>query len=533
GDLVISSGWAAALGRPALAGTLIGGFDLRLSASEPLDDPPAPPASALRGSVLDVELFELYGLGALGREGAWPNGEVGLAAATTSCNPGDVPVPWTFGSFNQLIPDHPFIGLALFRESADGILEMIGTNWIKHGFFTVDGNDCILAPSDTCYPGGGNTLGLGCADTYGINNNGSRVYLGPREEVHPLEAVWEPYGSFFDATPVDTLRNYWGSETSETAHRLVVQDADLADSNLVYKYEGVYYVKDDDDLSNNIGWEGVRIAWDPSMIRYIFTDDTPGNEMDNDGPVIATWGDQQAEHPVAADDGTVWLASQVTDLGGGQWHYEYAVYNRTSARGLRSFAVPTGFANVTNVGFHDPDADPLNDWTSSVAAGGITWETDEWAVDPAANSLDYQEMFNFRFDADAPPVASQAMAGIFRPGTGSSLLMPTQSPAFGSVSSPSVGATGGSFGLAAEPNPFRGTTRVAFQLERERSVRVSVLDVTGRAVRTLHDGRAPAGRSVIAWDGRDAAGNRTAAGIYFFRLESETESRTLKGTLLR
>jgi flagellar hook assembly protein FlgD len=59
------------------------------------------------------------------------------------------------------------------------------------------------------------------------------------------------------------------------------------------------------------------------------------------------------------------------------------------------------------------------------------------------------------------------------------------------------------------------------------------MDVTGRAVRTLHDGRAPAGRSVLSWDGRDAAGKRTAAGIYFFRLESETDSRTLKGVLLR
>jgi hypothetical protein len=196
--------------------------------------------------------------------------------------------------------------------------------------------------------------------------------------------------------------------------------------------------------------------------------------------------------------------------------------------------VPTGFANVTNVGFHDPDADALNDWTAAVVPGTVTWQTEEWSGDPGANALKYQLMFNFRFDADAPPVASQVLAGIFRPGLGSTLLMPSRAPAWGSVSAPQGADAAEPFGLvAAEPNPFRGGTRVAFSLDRERSVRLSVVDVTGRAVRILHDGRAPAGRNGVTWDGRDSAGRRTAAGIYFFRLESEAESRTLKGVLLR
>jgi hypothetical protein len=224
----------------------------------------------------------------------------------------------------------------------------------------------------------------------------------------------------------------------------------------------------------------------------------------------------------------------VTSLGGGQWHYEYAVYNRSSARGLRSFAVPTGFAAVTNAGFHDPDADALNDWTADVVPGTVTWSTDDWSTDPGANALHYQLMFNFRFDADAPPVASQALAGIFGPGIGSTLLVPTRAPAWGSVSAPPAAGTGEPLSLvAAEPNPFAGATRIVFGLDRERAVRLSVLDVTGRAVRILHDGRAPAGRSTVAWDGRDETGRRTAAGIYFFRLESGAESRTLKGVLLR
>lgn len=50
------------------------------------------------------------------------------------------------------------------------------------------------------------------------------------------------------------------------------------------------------------------------------------------------------------------------------------------------------------------------------------------------------------------------------------------------------------------------------------TARVELFDVAGRHVRTLHSGTLPAGPSVVHWDGRDAAGQPAAHGVYFARL---------------
>ena len=39
-------------------------------------------------------------------------------------------------------------------------------------------------------------------------------------------------------------------------------------------------------------------------------------------------------------DGLFILASKVTDLGDGSWHYEYALHNLNSHRSARAFRVP-------------------------------------------------------------------------------------------------------------------------------------------------------------------------------------------------
>jgi hypothetical protein len=103
------------------------------------------------------------------------------------------------------------------------------------------------------------------------------------------------------------------------------------------------------------------------------------------------------------------------------------------------------------------------------------------------------------------------------------------------VDAPEVGPVPAEFALAApSPNPFRGAaTTVRFDLPVPADVKVSVYDLAGRRVATLADGRQPAGRHAVAWDGRDGAGSRVGAGVYFVRLESPEFSRSRKVTLLR
>ena len=70
----------------------------------------------------------------------------------------------------------------------------------------------------------------------------------------------------------------------------------------------------------------------------------------------------------------------------------------------------------------------------------------------------------------------------------------------------------------AQPNPFRSTTTLAFDLPAARSVELVVHGIDGRVVRRLAQGEYDAGRHRAIWDGRDGRGHRVASGIYFARL---------------
>lgn len=530
GDLVVSSAWAEHLGRPELAGQWLGAFDLRLSVSPSgPDELPLEEAGATLdpqrtiGTTLDVLLGELYDVTSQGHIGTYPTGTAGLSAATTSCNNGDTDVPWN----EPMAETHPFIGLALFRVQGDE-LEMIGNNWIKHGWYALANDQCSLG----CVGGGGQYLAIGCSDTYSAANNGSRYVLGPRSEVNPHTGAWSACGSFFDATPVDCLRDYFGGNVNSVERRLEVNDVDLANPGATYFYEGAYFVADDDDLSNNIGWRECTMTWTGS--NWDFDDVNPLVFTPNPGPVVDTWGDVRSSGPVATDDGLVFLSVKTTDLGGGQWHYDYALYNRTSARGVHAFSVPVGAANLSNVSFRDLDDKPETDWTWQNSNGVLTWSTDDYATDPDAPALTWQTMYNFRFDADAPPVAAQGRGLLFLPGLGTEFFLDSQAPAPGATSVASTFPASSGLSLqAVEPNPFSGSTRISFTRETRGSTRLSVVDVSGRTVRVLLDGEAPQGRSSSQWDGRDDAGARVANGVYFFRLEAANDVRTVKATLLR
>ncbi len=68
------------------------------------------------------------------------------------------------------------------------------------------------------------------------------------------------------------------------------------------------------------------------------------------------------------------------------------------------------------------------------------------------------------------------------------------------------------------PNPFNPTTRIALSLPDQGSARLTVYDVTGRAVRTLVDDALGAGEHDVVWDGNDDAGRPCASGLYVYRL---------------
>ena len=86
--------------------------------------------------------------------------------------------------------------------------------------------------------------------------------------------------------------------------------------------------------------------------------------------------------------------------------------------------------------------------------------------------------------------------------------------------------------LSAQPNPFTAASSITFATAGAANMRLTVHDLTGRAVRTLVTGSLQPGSHLERWDGRDASGRRVPAGIYFARLEGGVRPETTRLVLL-
>jgi spore coat protein A, manganese oxidase len=86
---------------------------------------------------------------------------------------------------------------------------------------------------------------------------------------------------------------------------------------------------------------------------------------------------------------------------------------------------------------------------------------------------------------------------------------------------------------ASVPNPFRDRTTVSFSLPYKQAVRLGVYSVLGQEVKTLAAGAIDAGVHSFAWDGTDASGRRVAAGIYLYKLVTESDTKTGRVTVVR
>jgi parallel beta-helix repeat protein len=87
--------------------------------------------------------------------------------------------------------------------------------------------------------------------------------------------------------------------------------------------------------------------------------------------------------------------------------------------------------------------------------------------------------------------------------------------------------------ILAAPNPFAGETMVRFRIPSAGPVRLDVVDVQGRRVRTLAEGWRAVGWSQVVWDGRDAAGQSVASGSYFYVLRYGDQRQVGRLVLLR
>ena len=359
--------------------------------------------------IVTFDVYEPYLWGTVGNTTAYSVG-------TESCNRGDEPAAW-ISSTNE----HPAIAQNLYRLK-DGRLEQIGMSWLKHGFLSLNQDEC-----DTCVypPGGGSQLGVGCSDPYWASLNGSQDRLGPRHEVNPFTGEFPyPHSS---PTGDATLRG-----------RLLVDTTDVdpvSNPGATYFAEGQYVTADEAAAGNSENSASYR---EESISASLQMTDI-GSTYES-VPAIYAW--QAADPSVAItevrvpSEGLFITAAVARDNGNGTWRYEYAVYNLNSHRSAQSFTVPIlSDAEITNTGFHDVDyhsGEPYDGTNGPVTidtvAGTVTWTTDSFATNPDANALRWGTLYNFWFDADKAPEQSQATIGLFRPGTPDSVQTVVSAP---------------------------------------------------------------------------------------------------------
>jgi hypothetical protein len=83
------------------------------------------------------------------------------------------------------------------------------------------------------------------------------------------------------------------------------------------------------------------------------------------------------------------------------------------------------------------------------------------------------------------------------------------------------------------PNPTPGDLRLKFDVPRPGHVGLDICDLQGRIVKSLVAGSCPAGRNTVSWDGKNSAGRRAGAGLYFVRLRYGSETVSGRLVILR
>lgn len=86
---------------------------------------------------------------------------------------------------------------------------------------------------------------------------------------------------------------------------------------------------------------------------------------------------------------------------------------------------------------------------------------------------------------------------------------------------------------AIYPNPFNPMAYIPFTLANEANVSFSIYNARGQLVRKLQVGAKASGRHRIEWDGRDEQGGACSTGVYYIRMDADSQSFTRKAVLMK
>ena len=402
-DVRIAPELAGRLGDSNLAGQPIGSFELRMAAAIPESSVEEPDGSCT-GPNWGAPSNDVGLVGASLSSVARGGGFVAAAPASTLANVGSTEVPW-YRKFTTPRPpynndQHPFLIWNMYRLS-NGRMEQVGVSALKHAFVTVN---------TVCGCPDGSVLWVTCQDTYGVGNNDSANDMGPRIELNPRTGIWKRCGSVYDPDCDGNSTSLPAMNGPTDFRRMPMLETDLQTPGAQYFFDSWYIVRDDVNIYNTMGYRQVTPTLGASWTFPTVTGLTLG-------AVVDTWVNPASPGPNAENkriadlEGNLTVAVRATDLGGGQWRYEYAVMNHDFFRRIRSFSVPLPKgAVVTNTTFHDVDRNATTDWVPTATAGtAITWNLPD--AGPGRITLlgqPWGTLYNFGFQTNVAPSAASA-----------------------------------------------------------------------------------------------------------------------------
>lgn len=337
-------------------------------------------------------------------------GIAAYAFGSTSCNIGTTQLDW-FAGTNQ----HPVIPQNTYRFK-NGRFEQIGMSFVKHGFCALQQTLC-----GSCQPAGGgcpSMLGIGCSDPYDSGLNGDQSNLGPRSQINASTGFFPyPFTNLTDPTTPAVLKK---------RVQMKLDDLNPAmNAGAVYYAECQYIHPDDAAVGNDDNNSSYRKFTVGTLTGGSYNLALTGATFQQKVAMFA-WKDNDPavtlQNVDVSNDGRFWIGYRVTDNGDGTWHYEFAVQNMNSDRAGGSFSIPVADGvTLTNIGFtdvhhHSGELQSTVDWTATVADGSITWATQTFGENPNANAIRWSTMYNFRFDANSPPVLGTGSLGLFKAG---------------------------------------------------------------------------------------------------------------------
>ena len=83
------------------------------------------------------------------------------------------------------------------------------------------------------------------------------------------------------------------------------------------------------------------------------------------------------------------------------------------------------------------------------------------------------------------------------------------------------------------PNPFNPITKISYEMPSDGFVKVSIIDMMGRKVKTLVESSQVSGMRSVTWNATDNDGQQVSAGVYLYKIQTIGITKTRKMVFLK